>query len=130
MVISPDGTHISATCISTEAAAYLASHSELLPQHVSSREVLADSITSLLYEGGRIRQRIVKANALSDKLAFVLSAVEQWSRNGGLGHLDEDHDSQGQRLYWEGLTVQDQAKKVDRVTVGRYGGDGVPTVLA
>merc|ERR1712070_1216720 len=103
LVLSATGQSLSATTISTEAAAYLASHSDLLPHHVSSREVYTDSTSSLLHEGGRIRQRIIRANQLHEKLDFVLQVVEQWE--------------------WMGLAVRDGAKKVDRVTVGRYGGD-------
>ena len=68
-----------------------------------------------------MRARIVKANALSEKLTFVLSVVGQWIANRGLGRLDED--GVGEKLYWEGLMVKDGARKMDRVTVGRYGGD-------
>lgn len=127
LVISSSGSVISATCISPEAAAYLATHSDLLPHHVSSREVYTDSISSLLHEGGRIRSRVVKANVLAQKLAFVLRVVEQWISNAGLGRLDADEgaEAMGEKLYWEGLTVKDGARKVDRVTVGRYGGDDV-----
>lgn len=125
LVVSAKGTHASVTCISPEAASYLATNSDLLPHHVSSREVFADSVQGLMYEGGRVRARIVKANALAEKLAFVRDAVTQWIRNGGLGCLDEDDGGKGERLYWEGLCVKDGAKKMDRVTVGRYGGDEI-----
>ena len=101
----------------------MSSNSDLLPHHVSSREVFADSIVSLLHEGGRVRARIVKANALQEKLAFVLDVVRQWIGNGGLGRLDEDFG--GERLYWEGLCVKESGRgaKMERVTVGRFGGD-------
>lgn len=122
LVLSAAGTYVSATCISPEAAAYLSSHSDLLPHHVSSREVYADNLQALLHEGGRIRSRTVKVNAMTEKLGFILQVVGQWIAHGGLGHLDEDTD-QGEKLYWEGLMVKDGARKVDRVTVGRYGGD-------
>ena len=124
-MLSATGTHISATCISPEAAAYLASHSDLLPHHVSSREVLADSVVSLLHESGRVRMRIVKANALAEKLEFIEKVVGQWIAEGGIGRLCDDYGDggHGEKLYWEGLCVKDGAKKVDRVTVGRSGGD-------
>ncbi|KAK0876716.1 Cell cycle serine/threonine-protein kinase cdc5/MSD2 [Friedmanniomyces endolithicus] len=119
LVLSASGTHISATCISPEAAAYLASRADLLPHHISSREIFDDSVQALLHEGGRIRARVVKANALAAKLGFVLRVVEQLSRNHGLGRLDEGDDG----LEWEGVMVREGAKKADRVTVGRFGGD-------
>lgn len=40
--------------------------------------------------------------------------------------MDGDEDGYrmaGEKLEWMGLAVRDGAKKVDRVTVGRYGGD-------
>ena len=64
---------------------------------------------------------------MQEKLDFVLQVVEQWERNEGLGRLDGDQDgyrmAEGEKLEWMGLAVRDGAKKVDRVTVGRYGGD-------
>ncbi|KAK4498716.1 hypothetical protein PRZ48_009226 [Zasmidium cellare] len=122
LVLSPTGTHISATLLSVEATTHLSRSGDLLPAHVASRQVFADSIPSLLFDGGRVRQRLVKANQLSQKLEFVLDVVSQWVGNEGLGRLDEDEG--GEKLYWEGLTVRDQnVRKVERVTVGRFGGD-------
>ena len=65
----------------------------------------------------------MKANAVAEKLKFVLDVVGQWIENEGLGWLDKDESAGGEKLYWEGLCVKDGARKVDRVTVGRYGGD-------
>lgn len=129
LALSASGTSISATLISPEAAAYLRTHADLLPHHVSSREVHTDTISSLLHEGGRVRARIVKANAVKEKLEFVARVVGQWVGNGGLGRLDEDGDvgvpgGEGVGLEWEGLAVgEGGARRGDRVTVGRYGGD-------
>ncbi|TKA83890.1 hypothetical protein B0A55_00103 [Friedmanniomyces simplex] len=121
LVLSASGTHLSATCISHDAAAHLATHADLLPHHVSSREIFTDSVGSLLHDGGRIRARVVRANGLEGKLTFVGRVVEQWCRNGGLGRLDEGGKEDG--LAWEGGMVREGARKVDRVTVGRLGGD-------
>ncbi|KAF7198652.1 Serine/threonine-protein kinase plo1 [Pseudocercospora fuligena] len=123
LVISADGQSVSATVLTAEAVSHLSQNGDLLPTQINQRQVLADSIHALLFEGGRVRQRMVKANQLADKLAFVRDAVSQWVANGGLGRLDED--DLGDKLYWEGLTVKDGTRKVDRVTVGRYGGDDV-----
>lgn len=78
---------------------------------------------ALLFAGGRIRQRIVRANQLAEKLAFVRDIVGQWVSNGGLGRLDEDFD-ESRKVSWEGTATKD-ARKTDRVCVGRYGGDAV-----
>lgn len=65
---------------------------------------------------------------MTEKLNFVLEVVKQWITNGGLGRLSDDEDGKGgEKLYWEGLMVKEGgARKVDRVTVGRFGGDLVP----
>lgn len=129
LVVSAAGTHLAVTCITPEAAAYLSANSSLLPHHINSREGFADSTRALLHEGGRVRARMVKANAIAEKLGFVRDLVQQWISNGGLGRVDEDTESgdgsRGEKLYWEGLTVKDGQRKMDRVTVGRYGGDEV-----
>jgi hypothetical protein len=78
-------------------------------------------VLALLHEGGRIRSRMVRANHLVKKLNFVVDVVSQWIENGGLGKLDADLG--GEKLYWEGQMVKDQGRKIDRVTVGRCGGD-------
>ncbi|KAK5113073.1 hypothetical protein LTR62_003652 [Meristemomyces frigidus] len=129
LVLSSCGTHISATLISTDAALYLAQNGDLLTHHVGSREVFADSVHSLLHEGGRIRQRIVKVNFVREKLGFVLMVVEQWLKHEGLGRVDEPGPGEGEIpavLQWEGMVAGDEAaRKVDLVSVGRRGGDGV-----
>lgn len=76
---------------------------------------------NLLHGGSRIIARIVKANDLARKLQFVAEVVGQWIGNEGLGRLDWERG--GEKLYWEGMMVKDQARKTDRVTVGRLGGD-------
>lgn len=121
LVLSASGTLISATCISTEAAAYLDHNSDLLAHHISGRETYNDTVQNLLHGGSRIIARIVKANDLARKLGFVAEVVGQWIGNQGLGRLD--FDVGGEKLYWEGMMVKDQARKTDRVTVGRLGGD-------
>lgn len=127
-MLSPSGLAVSATVLSTEAAAHLSTHGELLAAHVNSRTVLADDVHALLFEGGRLRQRIVRANQMAEKLAFVKEIVRQWVSNGGLGLLDEDLD-EGRKISWEGMATKD-ARKVDRVCVGRYGGDAVASEVA
>jgi hypothetical protein len=75
----------------------------------------------------------VRANAIKDKLEFVLEVVEQWVSNGGLGRMDEDSDiNEGVRLddrvkklRWTGAAAKETAKekKPERATVGRTWGD-------
>lgn len=137
LVLSASGDLVSATCISPEAAEHLRTYSDLLPHHITGREILADSVQGLLHESGRVRARVVRANEIGVKLAFVRDVVSQWVGNGGLGRLDGDADvvgfagasgggrgeKKGGKLYWEGMMVKDQARKIERVTVGRLGGD-------
>jgi hypothetical protein len=124
LVISAAGTLVSATCISAEAAEYLRVNGDLLPHHITGREILADTVQGLLHEGGRVRSKVVRANDIEVKLRFVADVASQWIANGGLGRLDADKDIlAGEKLYWEGMMVKDQARKVERVTVGRLGGD-------
>jgi serine/threonine protein kinase len=124
LVISAAGTLVSATCISAEAAEYLRVNGDLLPHHITGREILADTVQGLLHESGRVRSKVVRANDVEVKLRFVGDVVGQWIANGGLGRLDADKDiNAGEKLYWEGMMVKDQARKVERVTVGRLGGD-------
>lgn len=124
LVLSAAGTLVSATCISAEAAEYLRANGDLLPHHITGREILADTVRGLLHESGRVRARVVRANDLEVKLKFVASVVGQWISNGGLGRLDGDEGiGRGEKLVWEGMMVREQARKVERVTVGRLGGD-------
>lgn len=133
LVLSRDGTTISATCLTVEAASQISQSGDLSPQQINQRVVLADAVHALLFEGTRVRQRMVRANQLADKLVFVRDAVDQWVKNGGLGRLDGDDDDEdgdvvGEKLAWQGLSVNKEGtarNKVDRVTVGRYGGDDV-----
>ena len=135
LVIAASGDLVSATCISPEAAEYLRAHMDLLPHHITGREILADSVQGLLHESNRVRARVVRANDIDTKLKFINNVVGQWIRNGGLGRLDTDADVvaelaasgkdsvRAEKLYWEGMMVKDQARKIERVTVGRLGGD-------
>jgi hypothetical protein len=77
--------------------------------------------------GGRAKARIVRVNQLREKLAFVGEVVAQWVANGGLGRLSDDdgeQDGAERKLTWDGLAVKTPARAaVERVTVGRLGGD-------
>jgi serine/threonine protein kinase len=132
LVLSADGRAVSATLLGVEAAAHLARNGELLPQHVTSREVHVGEIRELLMAdasaaGGRAKARIVRVNQLREKLAFVGEVVSQWVANGGLGRLSDDGEEQDgaeRKLIWDGLAVKTPARAaVERVTVGRLGGD-------
>lgn len=87
------------------------------------REVLAYPIHSLLY-ATKSRDRhstvaeMVSANMFEEKMKFLREILEQWLEGGGLGRGSDD-----ERLQWNGLWVNEHARKIDWVTVGRYGGD-------
>lgn len=124
LILSADGTQTAMTCISTDAVAYLTANQDLLPHHVSSREVFADTTHALLHEGGRIRARIIKANRLEDKLHYILGIVDQWIAKDGLGKMD---DGAAATSAWQGLAVAvpegGKQQMHHRITVGRHGGD-------
>jgi len=97
---------------------------ELPARLLRDREVLNQPVETLLTasrseSGASALTEIVRANMFEEKLRFLLQIVDQWIGGGGLG-CSRVGDEQ---LQWNGLWVKDHAKKVDWVTVGRYGGD-------
>jgi len=97
---------------------------ELPARLLRDREVLNQSVETLLTasrssSGSSALTEIVRANMFEEKLEFLLRIVDQWIDGGGLGCSGNTHE----QLQWDGLWVKDHAKKVDWVTVGRYGGD-------
>jgi hypothetical protein len=121
-VLSPDARTLSMTLLSLEGAAQVAKGKELLPVHVNGRVVVQDAVREVLRVGGegRIRQRLVRVNRVREKLAFAGEVVECWGRNGGLGVMDEE--GEGEKLVWDEGRGEGE-RKVERVTVGRFGGD-------
>ncbi len=63
---------------------------------------------------------IIEANHLDDKLKFIIRLMDQWVAAGGLGCLLSD----AQNLQWEGPQLSG-GKKLEWVTVGRFGGDAI-----
>lgn len=57
---------------------------------------------------------------VEEKLVFLLQILDQWIEGGGLGCARFD-----EKLQWQGLWVQEHARKIDWVTVGRLGGDDI-----
>jgi myosin I len=62
---------------------------------------------------------VVEVNRLKEKLLYIVRILDQWVAAGGLGCLADD----SKRLQWDGAQVIEDGKRVEFVTVGRYGGD-------
>ena len=61
---------------------------------------------------------MARANMLREKMEFIVTLLDEWLSCDGLGVLSEDM----QKLRYEGPSLDD-GKRVDWVTVGRFGGD-------
>ncbi|KAJ9624937.1 Cell cycle serine/threonine-protein kinase cdc5/MSD2 [Taxawa tesnikishii (nom. ined.)] len=123
-VFSADGLHASATLVSVEGVATIAANNDLPMKMLRDREILTFPVHTLLY-GSRSSAaqasfgEVVRANMFEEKLQFLQQILEQWLGGGGVGcQGDVEH-----RLQWNGLWVNEHARKIDWITVGRYGGD-------
>jgi hypothetical protein len=123
-----------------EAVAYINKHGDLSVKYIKHREVISGSIAQLL--SGRANsiagssattvsrpptptdpievQDLMKANMFAEKLDYIAKVVALYISGGGLGckptlkHWPK----------WNGHHLEDAGgKKVDWITVGRFGGD-------
>jgi len=107
----------------------MATHAADLPtEFMQAREVVCGTIYALLYgthsaiyptyesTSDNVNSDVLAltaANALPAKLRFVADVVGYWVSGGGLG--------------WEGMTLEGAGgNRFDWLTVGRFGGDGMP----
>lgn len=82
--------------------------------------MLHGSLQQLLYGSADktdTYKEITEHNCLRKKLVFILSIVEEWITGGGLGCLQDPT-----KYIWDGHVVEEN-KKLDWVSVGRFGGD-------
>lgn len=118
----------------------MATHPADLPaEHIKTRKVLSGTIYQLLYcnqptlsltsrsTSTAVEIEVVAlatANKLPAKLHFVAEVVANWVSGGGLGCKPA-----GSRWpEWMGSTLDYAWKnKTDHVTVGRFGGDRMPS---
>lgn len=124
-VFSADGLNVSATMIPVEGFAAIEQQNELPVRLLRERETLFRPVHALLYgsqsgRGQKAFAEIVNANLMEEKLAFLLSVVNQWIEGRGLGCAGSD-----EKLQWHGPWVKEHARKIDWITVGRRGGDDV-----
>ncbi|KAK4998193.1 Cell cycle serine/threonine-protein kinase cdc5/MSD2 [Elasticomyces elasticus] len=122
LVFSSDGIFVQATCISTEAAAHVAKHRELPSKFIRDRQTLNQSVHNIAYAAHRGRTQLaelVRANMLKEKSDFLLAVVGKWIEGGGLGCSKAGFEG----MQWQGLQVEENVRKIEWVTVGRYGGD-------
>ncbi|KAK5130665.1 class II myosin [Cryomyces antarcticus] len=142
LVFSPTGASLAFTALSAAAYAHLTRTGDLSFIQLRSRRVLAFPLRMLLDPSvgpttatgtscsattiSAADLETVAANLLREKLEFVVRVVEGWVEGGGLGRGMDDRDGkgEGERMTWTGPQAEDGGKKMEWVTVGRYGGDG------
>ena len=123
-VLSADGLHTSATLVSVEGVQAIEEKHDLPSKLLRDRQILAYPIHALLYgaQAGRGQKSfagMLQANRVEDKFALLVQVLDQWIEGGGLGCAGAEEE----RLHWRGLWVNEHARKIDWVTVGRLGGD-------
>ncbi|KAF2228647.1 Pkinase-domain-containing protein [Viridothelium virens] len=128
LVLSPLGTSVSLTHLTAVAARHLRAQRELPQKYIRQRATLACSTEALLRGtsiggDGELRRfgEVVRANAVREKLELVRGVVEGWIEGGGLGRIGEGKDAR--EVFWDGQMAEDSGKKLEWVTVGRFGGD-------
>jgi len=117
----------------------MATHAADLPtEFMQAREVVCGTIYALLYgthsaiyptyesTSDNVNSDVLAltaANALPAKLRFVADVVGYWVSGGGLGCKPARRRWPG----WEGMTLEGAGgNRFDWLTVGRFGGDGMP----
>ena len=128
LVLSPLGTSISLTHLSVSAAKHLRTNRELPQKYIRQRSTLCCNTEALLRgtsigEDGELRRfgEVVKANAVREKLEFVGRVVDGWIQGRGLGRVKDGGDVKD--VFWDGQMAEESGKKLEWVTVGRFGGD-------
>ncbi|KAI9687121.1 MAG: Cell cycle serine/threonine-protein kinase cdc5/MSD2 [Bathelium mastoideum] len=128
LVLSPRATAVSLTHLSVPAARHLRAQRELPQRHIRQRDTLACGTEALLRgtaigADGELRRfgDVVRANAVREKLEFVGRVVEGWIKGQGLGRVGEGEDVRD--VFWDGQMAVEAGKKLEWVTVGRFGGD-------
>ena len=119
MVLSSDGAYCNFVCLSLEATPYKTAD-DVPFKYVKQRENLHGSVQQLLYgsaDRADTYKDITEANLMRKKLEFFNSVVEGWIEGGGLGCLLDPKS-----FVWTEWNAPDN-KRVDWVSVGRFGGD-------
>jgi myosin-1 len=118
-VLSADGKYSNFTCLPTDAMDHIQKHGDLPFKCIKRRNVLSGPVSTLLNGPPEIT-KISSGNLLEQKLRFVADVVDQWIQGKGLGCRPEGSS----RIRWNGPHLEDAGgKKVDYITVGRFGGD-------
>ncbi|KAF2675088.1 kinase-like protein [Microthyrium microscopicum] len=117
MVISADGEYCDFTCLSEAALSYI-KQKEILPlRYVKGRDIVSGSLEYLLLGPAQNKNN---GNMLRKKLQFIVAVLQLWISAEGLGCRPERTPWPD----WDGPKLDEAAgKKVDWVTVGRFGGD-------
>ncbi|EAT91458.2 hypothetical protein SNOG_01809 [Parastagonospora nodorum SN15] len=136
IVLSADGIHASFTVLPLSAVEHINSDStHLSVDFIKARKAVSGTLAQLLYgtqPSADLTSKsstssnetnviaLTAANALPDKLRFVVELVGHWISGGGLGCKPAGTEW----AVWEGTTLEYAGEsKSDWVTVGRFGGD-------
>lgn len=120
LVISADGKQCSFTCLPLEGISHLQSTGDLPLKYVRQRAVLNGSAYALIYD--HVDQSLAVANMLHLKLQYILDLVSLWVEGGGLGCRPRNK----QWPKWTGAQLEESTgRKVDWITVGRFGREAV-----
>lgn len=125
-VLSADGLHTSATLVPVEGVRAIEENHDLPTKLLRDRQTLVHSIHALLYgsqagRGQKLFAEMVQANMVEEKMQLLVQVLDQWIAGGGLGCVGGAEE----RLQWQGSWVNEHARKIDWVTVGRLGGDEI-----
>jgi hypothetical protein len=105
---------------------YLQDHGDLPVKYVKHRDILSSSPNQLL-NGSSKASNQAKANQLQLKLKFITDVLDLWIEGNGLGC----RPSNNYWPTWTGAKLDDAGgKKMDWITVGRFGGDVNDSPLA
>lgn len=118
LVLAADGKYCSFTCLPVDAMDHMKKNGDLPLKFMKHREVLSGPVQCLLNAGGR--SDMMRANLLEEKVQFIAGVANLWVEGGGLGCRPTDVEWPR----WPGPHLEDAGgKKVDWITVGRFGGD-------
>ncbi|KAF2132524.1 hypothetical protein P153DRAFT_373261 [Dothidotthia symphoricarpi CBS 119687] len=110
LVLSSDAGHCHFLCLPLDATSLLEATGNVPWKHVRARANLRGSLQQLLYGSANKEdgyKEITEANHLRLKIEFMLSVVEEWVQNGGLGCLVEPKD-----YSWTGPQLE-ETKRLD-----------------
>ncbi|KAF2084035.1 hypothetical protein K490DRAFT_59985 [Saccharata proteae CBS 121410] len=110
LVLSANGEYCHFTCLSVEAADYLAEHGDLPFKYIKGRNILQAPVRTLIHATGANATDLkatAEANLLKEKVDFIITIVDGWLLGGGLGCSPEG----AERPQWDGPRLEDGKKQ-------------------